>query len=222
MRRSMLSFGVMAPNERRGIVPLIAAAAGAGAIRTAFGAISANQQKQRNKGYIGAAYRQASSRLDIGQAETRQGTAESMNARGMGGSSAIRSALSAAPTDLAEQSSANLTREFGFERSDLDNSYARAMDENKAGALNAELGSLASGVQTAENVYGAGKDLSALKNAPAGGGSAIRQAFRTGIDDPANAWGGIHPVDPLGAPGSSWNRGTVVGQGQPNSAFNVG
>jgi len=47
-------------------------------------------------------------------------------------------------------------------------------------------------------------------------------AAMTGIDDPSNSWGGIHALDPLHAPGSSWNRqGQVVGRGQPNDAFNV-
>lgn len=58
--------------------PLLIGAGVAGA-----GIIAGNQQRQRNKGIIGAAYRRDLQRLKIDQADTRQSTNESLNARGM-------------------------------------------------------------------------------------------------------------------------------------------
>lgn len=223
----------------------VVAAVSVGAARGIYGAVSANQTKQKNKGYISAAYRSANQKLGVQQQDVTQSNAESLVARGLGGGggggSAVRAAMvngipvsqGPAPTDLAGQSRTDLGKAFVSEQSDLDNSASRAQNENKAAGINAEIGSIGQGIDTAESVYGAGKTLGAGKT---GAGVAPSVApsspSMTGIDDPANSWGGIHVVDPLGAPGSSWNSSAtrtayqggapVIGAGQPNFSFNTG
>lgn len=56
---------------------LIGAALGAG--RALYGAIAGNQTKQKNKGLISQALRENQLQQDLGQADIRQGTNESLN-----------------------------------------------------------------------------------------------------------------------------------------------
>lgn len=79
----MTNLGFDRPRGSRGVLPLIAASIIAGGVRAGIGAISANQTKQRNKGFINANYRVAKQRLDREQGTARQGIAESLNARGL-------------------------------------------------------------------------------------------------------------------------------------------
>lgn len=232
----------------------VAVAVGVG--RAAYGAIDANQKKQKNKGAISAAYRQKNTRLTNRQTDVDTSAGENLAARGLlqggGGASAIRAAMvgekvvstGPAPTDLGGQARADLGKEFAYEREDLTQQEKQAQNANKAAGLNAEIGAVKAGVNTATQVYGmkgggAGADIASAampdigglpaagftpSAAPAGAGpsaypmSAIRQVY-SGIDDPNNSWGGIHPVDPLNHPTSSWNR---VGGGEANVDFNVG
>lgn len=60
-----------------------------------YSAISGNQRKQRNKGYIGESYRTAKQGLQVRQQNIRQGTTESLIARGLtqGGVTPIQRAM---------------------------------------------------------------------------------------------------------------------------------
>jgi hypothetical protein len=161
------------PGSSRGIIPLLVAALGAGALRAGIGAITGNQRKQRNKGYINDAYRRSSQELDTRQRGARQSLAESANARGLaqGGDisaspihTAMRAGLmkaSGSPSTIGGQVASDANVQMGLERQDLDQQHDRALKENKAEYVDTLLGSAASGVQTGMNVYGAGKDLGA-------------------------------------------------------------
>jgi hypothetical protein len=124
-----------------------------------YGAISGNQNKQRNKGYISDNYRLASQALDTHQANTAQGTAESLNARGL---SPIQSAMGAtgAPTTLGGQVQANEQKQFGLERKDLTQQKDAALNQNNVQGTNSIISSIVGGVGGALSAYGAHQDLS--------------------------------------------------------------
>jgi hypothetical protein len=234
------------PRGARGILPLLAIAAGAKAAGAIYGAINSNQTKQRNKGYLSAAYRSGVQRQETLQQDTRQATSESLNARGLlsGGVSPIHAAMAPAggrkevgtsgvlealapqtegATDLAGGVQVRNEREFGIERNDLDNQYKRDINENNAAGLNGELGSIAGGIEGVAGAVSAAQGLSAA-NAAATGASGTRTPIASALLS-GSAYGGIHATDPLGDPSSAWHvprGGTVVGMGQSNAEFNTG
>jgi len=256
--RSSLRWVVKPPSRRNGIAPLIAALV-VGGVRAGVGAIQANQRKQRQKGYISQSADISTKRLAREQRLARESEAESLGARGLlqGGSGAINAAMvgdaagkkinvfgrsvelppsgpvstTGGGTDLASSITTDTGQQMALERRDLSNKIRQAYRENKDQYTQALLGSVASGVETGASVYGAGKNLSALKTGGVGGGGGLG-----GVDGPgtntnellsATSFGGINPVDPLGDPSSAWNPANsgihqMFGVGQPNYLFNAG
>lgn len=196
---------------------LIAAALGVG--RAIYGAVDGNQKKQRNKGYIEDSYRTAKQRLGLKQAAGRQDAAEALGARGLtsGGdvnASPIQTAMmngqmtaqGAAPHTIGAQLASDNAVQMGLESQDLEQQHSQAERENKANYTNTLIGSVLNGAQDAMGVYNAGKELGASGTPSPIKAAMIPQPSITGIDNPGNWFGGIHGLDPLGAPGSSWNR----------------
>lgn len=226
----------MVPSTARGFWPLVMAALGVG--KSIYGAIEANQVKQRNKGYINDAYRTASARMSQQQATGSEENLESLNARGMvsGGVRPIHAAMvngTSNATDLAGQSQANLEREYGLDRHALDAAHTQALNENKADALNAQIGAISSGIGSVASAYGSGQEMAALNAAGGSGASSAAGTAASANQSPiasamlsGSAFEGIHPVDPLGDPTSAWHMpgstGTTIGDGQANYGFNTG
>lgn len=103
------------PSATRGLIPLILGALAAG--RAIYGAVNANQKKQRNKGYIDEAYRSAQQRQRVKEGDVRQGTAESLASRGLLTSGAVRrtTATPAAPVMVPGSRILNAMRGAQFE-----------------------------------------------------------------------------------------------------------
>lgn len=227
------------------MLPLIAAAIAAGTIRAGVGAIQANQQKQRTKGFVNANYRLAKDRLDRSQGAARQGIAESLNERGLaqgGGVSAspIHAAMvekghertqmtaqgaGAVASTIGEAETRDANEEMALEQTDLTQQRDQALTQNKADYNNALLNSGVAGVQTGMSVYGAGKDLGAMNAAK---GTATASMDRSKIHSmmlSGSAYDGVHPNDPLGDPTSAWStqpRGSKLADPmQSNGSFNV-
>lgn len=196
-------------------------------------AVQANQAGQRNKGIIGKAYGLARQRQTEHQQDVRQGSAESLWARGLGqgGGAAVGvptrtavpktaagvSPIAAAyqPHSLGEQMGADNEREFGFEREDLNSRE----DMAKAGVSQQASAGVASGI--ADGVTGAVSSYNGVQK-PAGldsnAASPIASAYGKGVmvDTPppvsspyTNSFGGIDPVDPLGR--GAWSGGGTTG-----------
>jgi len=206
-------------------------------------------QYRSNKDFINAAYRSAQQRQQIHEGDVREGTAEDLNARGLLTTGAVQPAskISAAMGGLAPSSTigqrqqAEDSRELGLERSDLDQAHTRALNENNASYINdlvntgvgvaksaISLGSGLSDLGSVGNVASAAPStdaqMSAIASQPLPGvqvtPSRIQGAY--GFNDPSNFFGGIHPLNPLEAPGSSWNRKTTVnGAGGSNADFHL-
>lgn len=143
-----------------------------------------------------------------------------------------------APTTLAGQTRADLEGEFGLEWRDLDTQRKTAESDLKAAGQQGTIDAIASGISTAASVYSMGKTMGAPTAAAAGGDygtssmpggmfgapkmSPVRTAMMRGAQDADSWWGGIQGLDPLNAPGSSWNpggAGTTLGVGQLNAEF---
>lgn len=215
------------------------------------GAVSANQTKQRNKGYIEDSYKTAKQRLELKQKYGRQDAAEGLAARGLtGGGDVTASPIAAAmvngtmtaqgatPHTLGAQQTADNAVQMGLETQDLEQQHSRAEVDNKAQYTNALISSGINGLQAGASIYGAHEDMNALN---ASGAlkqpitpSPIADAMKpsaVGIDNPSNWFGGVHGLNPLGAPGSSWNTQTASdsghgvslnGAGMSNSDFHIG
>lgn len=175
-------------------IPLVVAA-GAGIIRAGVGIAGARKEKRRKVGLIQQAYRNSADRLDSRQANVRQGTMESLAARGLlqggqdavgddaselnstdaritrpndfkAGKSLIRQKL--APTTLSGQSRSDLEDELGLEWKDLDFQRKSAESDAGAAANAAVTSSIAAGIGTAANLYTAGRGgLPSTSGAPA-------------------------------------------------------
>lgn len=146
-----------------------------------------------------------------------------------------------APRSLAGQTQADTERELGMEWRDLDHERTASETGLTLASQNRTISDVGAAVDTGVAVHSAQKSLAAGaggaatgdygKSAYPGGmfASPIVRASMTGVDDPGNWFGGIHGLDPLGAPGSSWNRkaqdggtsGTMLGTGQSNAEFHV-
>jgi hypothetical protein len=137
-------------------------------------AVQANQTKEKNKGYISQADREAQQKMNVSQAYAREGGAESANARGLAQGGAvtanpITTAIDAngmvkatgTPTTIGGQDQSNMGTQMGLEQRDLTNQYTRAMHENQdtynESLINAGVG----GVETAIGVRNASGDKQA-------------------------------------------------------------
>lgn len=170
------------PRGARGILPLIAAAVASGGLRAGIGAIQNRSETRRSRNLINDSYADASRRLLVNQADVRQSTNESLNARGVGGSSARptiagtygllgggetgRNPTTIAGTQvgpeahtLGEQTQANTDQQLGFERKALDFEHDRANADNDANSMANSIGAISSGIQTGASVYNAGSML---------------------------------------------------------------
>jgi hypothetical protein len=209
--------------------------------------ISGNQTKQRNKGYIEGNYQMAKQSLQKRQSDIRQSTNEQLAARGLaqGGLSPIARAMAAnsgtypdrpgvisqndrvppgglggTPHTLGEQQQSDNDEQFRLEQVDVEQQREKAERENKADYIDTLVNAGTSGILGAMQGVNAGKELASI-NAPPAAASPIK-ATMTGIDDPANHWGGILSHDPLNGLGSSWNRNsTVSGAGLTNDQFHA-
>lgn len=231
MSTSRNPMGYQRPGNSRGFLPLLMAALSAG--KAIYGAVNSNQEKQRNKGYINDAYRTASARMTDQQAEGTQGNLEALNARGLGGPARpIQAAMTngrSSATTIGEQSQANLKREFALDRHSLDAQHERDLNENKASALNAQIGAIAGGLQGMGSAYMGGKDLAAAQAVGAAPGAAPSAAAASMAPSQRLSGGpiqgafGIDPMYPwgIGAP-KSGGGGTTIGEGQPNYSFTTG
>lgn len=202
------------------------------AAATIGGAIDANQKKQRNKGYIADAYTSSKQRLALQQTAGRQASAEALGARGLtsGGdvnTSPIATAMvggemtatGATPHTLGAQQASDNAVQMGLETKDLEQQRGQAEAENKAQYTSSLIGGALNGVNMAVGLHGAGQEIGAIKEP-----SPIKAAM-TGIDSPSNWFGGVHGINPLTAPGSTWNNGAAGvtnAHGEANADFHIG
>lgn len=224
----------------------VAVAIGTAAVGgSVYKAVQGNQQKQTNKGFIEASYANAKQAQNTQQSYAAEGQAESLNQRGLAttGYSPIHAAMSGGmigapaqtPGTLGEQRMSDTTGQFQLEDASLDNERKQALQKNKVDYENTLIGSIVDGV---EGVAGAVGDKQAMNAAPSSASaSASPAASMTLSGDSSNpvydsmltggSFQGIHPVDPLNNPSSSWNVGagnagtTRVGQGESNATFTV-
>ncbi len=230
------------PRGARGLLPLIIGALKVGG--AIYGAVDANQQKQRTMGYLSEAYGSGVQRMNTRQNVVREDTAESLARRGLlnGGYSPIHRAMAGeigtsgvqervaigkdqqpVTNDLAGATTLRNEREFDIERHDLDAAYTRDINENRANAINAQIGAIAKGVEGVASAYGTAQDMKAMDAMKASGNtgkSPIASALLSG-----SSYDGVHPVDPLNDPNSAWHMGTpgrtLNGAGLTNSDFNT-
>lgn len=216
-----------------------------------YGAVNANQVKQRNKGYIDAAYRSAVQRQGVHEGDVRQGSAEELNARGLlqGGpqyasktGSLTQSAYGAAPATLGAQQEADTNRELGLERQDLDSAHTQAKNENNAAYLNNLVGAAEGTASGILQAYGAKQTADATQQLTTATQNAqvntiaqqpvpsvqVTPSAAPGISaaynlNPAHAFG-VDANDPHGTMGfgTPSPKATINGFGQSNSSFNVG
>jgi len=197
-------------------------------------AVTGNQTKQRNKGYIEDAYRSASQRQTVHENDVRQDSAESLNARGLlvpGQQFTQRSPSSAltetayaggTPSTLGGQMQADTNRELGLERHDLDAAHTRAQNENNAAYMNDLVGAATGTAQGIMSAYGAHENVSAMgaldaKSSPSVSAPAPSQMLSGGEDEMPMIQGafGLHPL-------TAKPQGTQTGLGQMNATFHVG
>jgi hypothetical protein len=159
-----------------------------GAIGTA---ITGNQAKQKRKGAIGAAYRVNAARMDLDQADTRQSTNESLNARGILTAGGVQTAEPTSPiaravasggpkfgsldryegpaganaigpaNTLSGAANAALTDQFALERKDLADNKAAMEKENQQEYLGSIGHAVEEGIDTFANFAGANSNTAA-------------------------------------------------------------
>jgi len=207
---------------------------------------------RKNRSYIQDAYKTAQQQQQLHEGDVRQGEAESLNARGLVTPGAVRpeqSKIAAAmgaqsgyltpSSTIGEHQQAETNQQLGLERHELDSAYQQALRENKANYITDLVRTGVGAAQTAASIAGgvpngsvvtsaastpALPNVDAIANQPLPGvqyaPSRIQSAM--GVNDPG-AWAyGIHGLDPLGAPGSAWNRkDTVNGVGGSNFDFHL-
>jgi len=211
------------------MLPLLIAA-GAGLLRAGVGAVQANQEKQRQKGIIGKAYKLGQQRMNVRQQDVRQSVAETSGSRGLaqggdvmvGGPSraALTTGVGGAHT-LGGQQTADLAREQNLEAYGLEQERDRALSDTKAAYSSNLISSVSAGINTAVGAYGAASDAAAMKTGSqgaAGVGAGVQ------VDAPPPGWrpsrypgayGGIDPLDPVG-------RSTASADFNKFSAANTG
>ena len=211
------------------MLPLLIAA-GAGVLRAGVGAIQANQEKQRQKGIIGKAYKLGQKRLNLRQGDVRQSVAEQSGARGpaQGGdvstgglaTPALETGVGGAHT-LGAQQTADLAREQNLEAYGLGQERDRALSDTKAAYTSNLISSVSAGINTAVGAYGAASEAGAMKTgSPAGGdiGPGVQAESPPPGWRPTRypgAYGGIDPLDPVGRSMASadFNKFSSAGNG---------
>lgn len=214
------------------MIPLLALAAAAGTARAGLGMYQSNQEKQRQKGIIGKAYKLGRERMNLRQGDVRNSVAENLGQRGLtqggdvrdpgvGSTPSLTTPVGGAHT-LGGQQMADLAREQNLEAFGLKQERDRALSDTRAAASAGIVNSIASGIDTGVSVYGMGKDagaLSAMRSAPPAG---IGQGVR--VDAPPPGWTptrypgsyrGIDPINPVG-------RSTATADFNKYSGANVG
>lgn len=214
-----------------------------GAIGTA---ITGNQAKQKRKGAIGEAYRVNAARMDLDQADTRQSTNESLNARGVltaGGvqtpsptSPIARAVASGGPrfgsldryegaagrnaigpaNTLSGAANAALTDQFALERKELADNKAAMEKENRAEYLGSIGHAVEEGIDTTVNAFGAN-----LQTEPQTPPSLGRAPLGTQITPsaPTGAYG-MPTVPDFSVPPAAIGKKTSFGTSDtPNYAF---
>lgn len=214
-----------------------------GAVPTA---IQNNQAKQKRKGAIGAAYRVNAARMDLDQADTRQATNESLNARGVltaGGvqPSPIASALQTAVASggnrfgsldryeggagknaigpgntLSGGANSALTDQFALERKDLADNKAQMEKENRAEYLGSIGHAVEEGIDTWANFAGAG-----IQTPPQGAPNigAVPPGTQITPSAPTGAYG-MPTVPDFSTPPAQIGKKTSFGTSDtPNYAF---
>jgi hypothetical protein len=239
------SLALDRPRGARGLLPLLLGAYAVG--KGIYGAVNANQIKQRNKGYIEDAYRGAVQRQNVHETDVRQNTAESLNARGLlsGGPQFTQTSPSltqsayagGTPTTLGGQQEADTNRELALERHDLDAAHTRATNENKADYLNALVSAGTNTAQGIMSAYGTSQTMAATSALGAGSPAAAGKApAASGFVDSIPPGTQFHPTsgEVMGQFGFDAHtampqtqsayamRGTVPGVGQSNADFHVG
>lgn len=218
------------PGESRGLLPLILGGIAVG--NAIYKGISANQRKQRNKGYIQEAFRSARQKQETHEGDVRQGEAESLNARGLGTTGAVSrnpSRIAAAmakggipalanlppSTTLGGRVQTETNRELGLERRDLEQARDQALRENKAEYIDSLVGATTGGLLGLGQAYGASQDLAGMSRI-----QAAMQPAPAGINNPSNTWGGIDLLNPLHPAGGGGGR-TFNGAGLYNMDFHL-
>lgn len=196
-----------------------------GAIQVAggiYGGIQGNQQKQKQKGVIGQAYKLGKERLGVRQQDQRAGQAESLVARGLtGGGTRIRrapvapvQAQATRPTiDRSRsviQQALNPTRDpiAGTGTPRLAVSGARTLGQQQQADMareqQFEQDALLESKRAAEAGLSADATNTLVGNIASGVGGAI-QGYAAG--KMYNSYAGIDPVDPLGR--GQWSNQSV-------------
>lgn len=212
------SFGLERPRGARGLLPLLMGAYAVG--KGLYGAVNANQTKQRNKGYIEDAYRGALQRQSVHDQDVRQGTAESLNARGL-----TAGAYDGGGGTLGSRAASDVERELGFEHHDLDAAHTRARNENQADYVNNLVGAATGTAEGIMSAYSAGQTMKATK--ALGGGAAASSVAAPRLVDSVPPGTQFHPAsgEVMGAFGlhpTTAMPQTLSAYGQPNTDFHVG
>lgn len=199
-----------------------------GAVQAGFGAVSANQRKQRNKGLIGRAYSQGRERLNLLQGDTRQSFGEGLVSRGLHLGGNVRASGAVPITNEGRR--INVNEAFGHRNSQAGviSQGAPAVSVRNAYDLGSQQQTdLRREQQLEQNEMRTAYDTAIANNDAAGFNeqvNAIASGINTatGLDDALgnlnsvnsvqsafgqpmkpptpypNAWGGVDPVDPLG------------------------
>jgi hypothetical protein len=209
-------------------------------------------QYRNTRSTIEDAYRSAQQRQLLHESDVRQGSAESLASRGLltngavnPGASKIANAMGAQSgylmpsSTIGQRQQAETSQQLGLERHDLDAAHTQALNENKASYINDLINTGVGAVKSAASFAGAGGDIPTSASIATGGTQATMDAIAgqsipgvqyaapkiasaMGAANPDNWWGGIHGVDPLNTPGSSWNRKTTISApGASNADFHL-
>lgn len=187
-------------------------------------AITANQNRQKQKGVIGRAYDIAKQRQAIGQRDVRQSTAEGAGARGLAGAGDVNagSGNGVAPLTtpsvggahtLGGQQGVDLAREQSLESQNLENEKAGTLADINAAANAQEVAGIAGGIEGAAS---AGVAAGTLKSGSTV--SPIAAAYGSSTPAPVgpttSPYGnssafGVDPVNPLGR--GAWSAPSTTG-----------
>jgi hypothetical protein len=214
-----------------------------GAIGTA---ITGNQAKQKRKGAIGEAYRVNAARMDLDQADTRQSTNESLNARGVLTAGGVQAAAATSPiaravasggprfgsldryegaagrnaigpaNTLSGSANAALTDQFALERKELADNKAAMEKENRAEYLGSIGHAIEEGIDTTVDAFGAN-----LQTEPQASPNLGPAPLGTQITPsaPTGAYG-MPTVPDFSVPPASIGKKTTFGTSDtPNYAF---
>lgn len=196
-------------------LPLLAVAAGVGALRAGLGIAGARKQKHRGLNQIREAYGLQSRRLSTQQADTRQDTLEGVNRRGLlGMTGAVTGGMGAERSGtVGTQVQTDLEQEFGTEREALDMQRRHAVADTKGAASQAIIGAITGGVDAGMHTFAAGKSLQSMRGPKVPDLGAPPPLSVTPSAQIRGAYG-ISPIDPQ-------ITSSIVAQGQDNLNFRV-